>query len=451
MTVFDELAETDDDDLFREWVSSAIDAKQEIVSFVASKRAGNAKAEFDSYLKGSFNLCFVIKFSDGGPKSLIRFPKPGHTAVDIREEKVRNEVHVLQFLQEKTAMPVPRVTSWGTIDESPQRLGPFMIMDPVEGTLLSRVLQKLTENISDEVVLADDIDDAKLDFVYEQLAGYHLQLSSLNFDAIGAISKDPKKGQWNVRDRPLLYNVNELVTVVSAYHRSNIPTAPFHSTKEFVDCLANEHMIHFETQRNLANTHYDARRRFIARTRFKQLVSQYTSPDDDTGPFKLYCDDLQPTNMLVDPATMRITAVLDWEFTNSMPAQFTYDPPWWLLLLGPDMWLERYSIEEFEKRYVPRMEQFLRAMERVEERMPDGNDGKRLSVRMRESWEFRQFWYDYGIRKSFDVDAVFWSALKRDGDEDLDEEMEKKAHRMVEMKMEQLTEYDEDRRIRFNP
>jgi hypothetical protein len=29
-----------------------------------------------------------------------------------------------------------------------------------------------------------------------------------------------------------------------------------------------------------------------------------------------------------------------------------------------------------------------------------------LSARMRGSWKKRQFWSDYGIRKSFDVDAI---------------------------------------------
>jgi hypothetical protein len=41
--------------------------------------------------------------------------------------------------------------------------------------------------------------------------------------------------------------------------------------------------------------------------------------------------------MLVDAETLKITAVLDLEFTNAMPAQFAYDPPWWLLLVGPEM------------------------------------------------------------------------------------------------------------------
>ena len=39
--------------------------------------------------------------------------------------------------------------------------------------------------------------------------------------------------------------------------------------------------------------------------------------------------------MLVNPKTIRITALLDLEFTNIMPAQFAYDVPWWLLLQPP--------------------------------------------------------------------------------------------------------------------
>src|SRR5271163_3946715 len=118
-----------------------------------------------------------------------------------------------------------------------------------------------------------------------------------------------------------------------------------------------------------------------------QLIPQYCI--EDTGPFKPFCDDLQPSNMLADPKTLQITAVLDFEFTNAMPAQFAYDPPWWLLLLGPDMWLERRTMEEFLNRYEPRMEQFLRALERVEAK--SGSRGKqaggpRLSTLMRDSW-----------------------------------------------------------------
>ena len=449
MTLFDELAETDGDNEFFEWFSKVIDAKQEIVAFVASRRQGNPVGEFECYFKGSFNLSLVVAFSDGGPKAVIRFPKPGHTATDSRDEKVRNEVQILKLLSEMTTIPVPRVVSWGTTEHSPQQLGPFIIMDYVDGENLATILKQPTETEPGEVILATDVDDSKLDFVFEQLADYMLQLSRIDFTAIGALSKDPSSDEWTASERPLTYNDNELATVVSDYPVDRFPTAPFTSAKAFLHSLADEHLVHLRIQRNLATDREDAKKRFIARHRFKQLVSRYCL--DDTGPFKPYCDDLQPSNMLADPDTLRITAVLDFEFTNIMPAQFAYDPPWWLLLLGPDMWLERHSMEAFMTRYVPRLEQFLRALERVEVRTnSEGSlEGPLLSARMRDSWATKRFWFDYGIRKSFDIDAVYWGALHQDGDDMLDDEMKEEMEKLVELKMDQLTAYNAECKLRF--
>ncbi|KAF3003754.1 hypothetical protein E8E13_009688 [Curvularia kusanoi] len=450
MTVFDELAETDGDNEFQAWVSKVIDAKQDIVALVASRREGKPPGEFDRYLKGSFNLSIVVRFNDGGPKAVIRFPKPGHTSTDYREEKVKNEVRILEFLSERTTIPVPRVVSWGMIEDSPQQLGPFIIMDYVDGISLATILKQPTDSEKDEVILATAMDDKKLDYVYEQLADYLLQLTQLDFSTIGAITKVPASNEWAATGRPLTYNMNELKTVISNYPTSGFPSAPFTSAETFLHSLADEHLVHLYTQRNLANSREDAKKRFIARHRFKQLVSHYCS--DDTGPFKLYCDDLQPTNMLADPKTLRITAVLDFEFTNAMPAQFSYDPPWWLLLLGPDMWLERHSMEEFMSRYVPRMEQFLQAMERIETKKGLGGNqsNQLLSVRMRDSWATGRFWLDYGIRKSFDVDAVYWAALHKDGDDALDDNMKNEMEKFADLKMDQLKAYDSECQTRFS-
>ncbi|KAL9114568.1 MAG: hypothetical protein Q9187_007447 [Circinaria calcarea] len=159
--------------------------------------------------------------------------------------------------------------------------------------------------------------------------------------------------------------------------------------------------------------------------------------------------------MLADPTTFQITAVLDFEFTNAMPAQFAYDPPWWLLLLGPDMWLEHHTMEEFVTSYEPRMEQFLRALERVEAKL--GSKGKqtggpRLSARMRDSWRTGCFWFDYGIRKSFDIDAVYWAALHdgRTGVDLLDDKARAQMESTIELKMEQLKAYKEQCATRFS-
>ena len=451
MTVFDEIAETDGDLEWKAWLEKVFTARDEIVNFVAC-RQGRMAGEFACYLKGSFNLSLRIRFNDGGSSVIIRFPKPGHTATALRDEKVTNEVYFMRFLSQKTTIPLPRVISWGLTEESPQQLGPFIIMEYVEGMRLSTILKQPNGNDHDDVILKPDIDDMTLDIIYDQIADYIVQLSELDFTGIGAITEDPTSNTWSVTGRPLTYNMNELATV-SGYPVGEFPTTQFSTADEYFRNLANEHLTHLRSQRNLADDLEDVQRRFIARYRFKQLIPKYCIQSG--GPFKPFCDDLQPSNMLVDPETLQITAVLDLEYTNTMPAQFSYDPPWWLLLLGPDMWLEHRTMEEFTATYEPRMEQFIRALERVETKLRlKGKqcDVPYLSTRMRESWKTKRFWFNYGIRKSFDVDAIYWAVLQNgtSGVDFLGNEARSEMESIKQMKMEQLKAYKEECVDRFS-
>lgn len=101
----------------------------------------------------------------------------------------------LGYLSERTSIPLPRVYKWGITEESPQQLGPFMIEEFMEGENLGGTLKKPTENEADPAILDPDIDEEKLNFVYEQIAGFMLKPSQLEFPCIGAISKDPVSGE----------------------------------------------------------------------------------------------------------------------------------------------------------------------------------------------------------------------------------------------------------------
>jgi hypothetical protein len=153
--------------------------------------------------------------------------------------------------------------------------------------------------------------------------------------------------------------------------------------------------------------------------------------------------------MLVHPETLQITAVLDWEFTNAMPAQFSYDPPWWLLLSGPETWLDRGCMEEFRDLYEPRMEQFLQALDLVEGLLAPEQQSStevRLCARMRDSWKSGRFWFNYAARKSFDMDVVYWAALHEEGTgiDDLDEKARAELEPFIGEKMAQLKEYKQE-------
>jgi hypothetical protein len=152
-------------------------------------------------------------------------------------------------------------------------------------------MKQPTAGEKDEVILATDIDEVKLDYVYEQLADHLLQLSHPPFDAIGAVSKDSATGTWIVKDRPLTYNTNEIASVVSNYPTHIFPTFPFHTTTSYLQHLDSEHLTHPETQKNLVSTpHHDAKQHFIARHRMQAGYGDGgdelgTQPEDEVDKF----------------------------------------------------------------------------------------------------------------------------------------------------------------------
>lgn len=371
---------------------------------------------------------------------MIRFPGPGHTT--FRDEKIRNEVQVIQFLQESTSIPVPRLFSWGHTEDSPQHLGPFMISEFVEGVHLSDVLKDPADPKC--LHLDPDMDKNILDNVFTQMADIMLELYSFDFDRIGAISKDTSSGSWSVTGRPLTYTMNELATT-TFFPVEDFPSTTYTSASDYFQYLMTEHKTHLWTQRNICGSPTEALDRYISRLLYAKSSIKHCV--DDNGPFKLFCDDFRPHNILVDPETFRIKAVLDLEFTNAMPRQFASDAPWWLLVVGPDSYLLRdRTLEEFVAAYEPRLEHFLQVMERVEGARCGGGGAQPFSKLMRESWDTKRFWFNYAARKPFDVEAFFDKYLNESnsGIGSLDEHEREGLEPFVKMKMKQLRAYDDE-------
>ncbi|KAH6712996.1 hypothetical protein BKA61DRAFT_644090 [Leptodontidium sp. MPI-SDFR-AT-0119] len=338
---------------------NAKDAQQEFIGkFVEA--TPHITGEFLQFLKGSFNLSVAVRNSVTNERVIVRFPIPGKVYDPWRAKKVKHEVIVMNYLRERTSIPVPRVYHWGLAEESPQRLGPFIIMEFIEGENLGDILKMPTPNEADLAILDPDIDEAKLNGIFEQLASFMLELSRLEFPRIGAISKDVVSGEWTVTEPPLTYDMNEVVSFAGfpAEHFTTMPA------------------------------------RLVARHCFAKLIPTYGMTDDD----------MRPSNMLIDPKTMEITALIDFEFTNVMPAQFAYDLPWWLILREPGMEVSEGELgkEKFLDLFEPRKEQFIGAMERVEARSARPAGEPLLSARMRDSWDSGRFWFNLASRNSVD-------------------------------------------------
>ncbi|RAL02646.1 phosphotransferase family protein [Aspergillus ibericus CBS 121593] len=397
-------------DSWVEWLLADEDTLRAIGHLILKHRSG-VPEELGDPKAGYFNISFRMKYLDGS-SVIIRFPKPGATM--FPEEKIRNEVAAIRYIQKHTSIPVPSILYCGTAEESPPRMGPFIIMEYIEHeTNMSRALNMPGLGIEDRPRLDPNIDIEKLKMLYGQLAEILLQLNKLSFPRIGSLEQ-VNNGTYEVTQRPLSIHMNELVRL-GTLSRSSLPRGTFESASSYFDALADLHMEHLTHQRNDAiDSATDCRRKYVARQLFRKLSSdrQLTAsarhPDSS---FKLWCDDLRPSNVLLN-ADLQVVGVIDWEFTYAAPAEFSAAPPWWLLLEQPEYWPG--GINEWTKVYDYRLKSFLKVLSKREEILIESgrlSEEQRLSGHMRESWRSGDFWVSYAARKNFAFDAIFWQKL----------------------------------------
>ncbi|RAH47260.1 phosphotransferase family protein [Aspergillus brunneoviolaceus CBS 621.78] len=347
-----EASETDSDS----WVAGLFqpDTLRAIGDFMIKHRRG-VPIELCQPRAGTFNVSFRMKFEDGG-SALIRFSKPGTTM--FPEEIVRHEVATMRYIQEHTSIPVPFILHWGTGEESPLGLGPFILMEYVEHAMdLGEALNTPTLGVDDRPVLDPAVDIGKLEMLYGQLADILLQLSRCSLPRIGSLML-VDDFTWEPKHRPLSMAMIELVRL-GTLPRSKLPATTFETASDYFQALANLHCEHLYHQRNDA-----------------------------------------------------IVGVVDREFTYAAPVQFSQAPPWWLLLEQPEYWSG--GVEAWERIFESRLPTFLKVLvEREETALRAGrlNPEQRLSGPMRRSWENGDFWVAYAARKSFAFDMAFWERL----------------------------------------
>ncbi|KAF2971300.1 hypothetical protein GQX73_g2221 [Xylaria multiplex] len=351
------------------------------------------------FRRGSYNVNLVVENRETTKKALFRVPNRGYIPGEFAEKKVKGEVMTLKRLGDRTNISVPSVHCWGPAKEGPHKMTSFLVEEWMPGESLEGFLRN------------PQTSKEKLMYVFEQLARIMLELSCQEFNSIGSFSKDDKTGDWAVTGSVL---IPEMIDTRAYF---DIPIGHFKAMDQFK--ISTDYFKHYaeyleellETQvrsgcEGLENDGTTERQR-NARRGYAKLIPEYAK--DDSGPFVLYCSDLRPNNILFDPETMEITALIDLEFTNAMPAQFAYDLPWWLLCERPADVIIDHGMEEFLKRFNPRKEMFLEAMERVKERDPMALTEPRLSARMRYSYDGSKiFWWNRISESSRDFDTLYY-------------------------------------------
>ncbi|KAF3491015.1 uncharacterized protein GIQ15_00532 [Arthroderma uncinatum] len=406
---FDHTLDAERNRLMAEWANTFDNSLLDI-GVVAARYRKNPRCTLVSKHCGSFNFSLRLHWDDDGPDWLIRFPVLGKAI--FAEEKYQNEVAVMRFIRQNTKIPIPEIIAHGAAAENPTGLGPFMIMTWLEGTTMKDLLEVRvpTPDGNSEGVLNPDIANVTLNPLYDGIARILLDLWALNFDKIGSLGYDDVSNSWKVNRRPLTLGMNEFVRL-GGIPEDDLKSGTFTSSLDYFFHSSELHKLHLEKQLNSIFDSRDCREKYTCRHLFRSMIPSFVSSKDINGPFKLFCDDFGPGNILVNPSTLEITGVIDWEFCYAAPAQFSASPPSWLLLKRPDHWVQDDGLQHFLKHYTPKFDMLLSSLETHEaERGLSGAD-EILSIRMRRSMEDRTIWFNLAVRNGWSIDFVYWNLL----------------------------------------
>ncbi|KAH1349604.1 hypothetical protein KXV50_009388 [Aspergillus fumigatus] len=282
----------------------------------------------------------------------------------------------MRFLEFHTSIPVPHILRYGMAEESPDELGPFIIMEYIDHKY-DLVDALNTPGIPDDErpMLDPQIAEERLIFAYGQMAGIMLQLSKHTFAEIGCIARANEDDDFDdVSSKWEIFLPTSFLMVLfrpSSYYRA----------------LADMHLAHLVTQRNDAvASPEDCRANCIARFLFRKLAREGRfCKYHERGPFKLFCDDFRPANVLTN-AEFQVVGAVDWEYTYAAPLEFAYSAPFWLLLDLPEYWPG--GLDDWTNVYETRLGTLLRVLEEREKVAIDRgllSEEHRLSTYMREA------------------------------------------------------------------
>lgn len=188
------------------WVDKINEARTNggLCAWLTTLLPGQASCRLDGgFLNGSYNLCQKL-VSNNGTALLLRFPRISSVSSNYADEKVAMEVEALDLIRKKTTIPIPEVHAWGLAEANPLGLGPFILMEFIDGVCLKELF--LGE---ESRLLKEEISDCNVESIYRQMANFMLQLFNIDFPHIGSLPT-PTTG-FSVPIRPLTWKAHDII------------------------------------------------------------------------------------------------------------------------------------------------------------------------------------------------------------------------------------------------
>ncbi|KAJ4321054.1 hypothetical protein N0V84_005521 [Fusarium piperis] len=282
------------------FISSITD---EAICCLASRFQGGRSCTITGRSRGSFNICFFVRF-DNDIEWTVRVPL--EPVVHDVWAKLQSEVATIRYLERKTTIPVPRICEYGKAELFPGGPQAFIIYEYISGQPLKM----------DTLANASEADRNHL---YGDLIDILAQLHSLKFPTSGSLMPGPNETE-PVVDAILSMSANELHR---SYPKQRNVTGDFKSSGQYLkyqcDLLRQSCRLPMIGLSKMA-----AQRELFA---FESVRQRLQDLPRSHGPFVLAHQDLRYSNILTDG--FRIKGIIDWEFAAVIP-EYLFTPPSWL-------------------------------------------------------------------------------------------------------------------------
>ncbi|KIW39808.1 uncharacterized protein PV06_08392 [Exophiala oligosperma] len=376
-------------------------------------------------LNGSYNLCQRLRFCDG-TTWLLRMPIVGSVCDEYADEKVAMEVEALSLLRDKN-VPVPGVIAWGLTAANPLGLGPYVVMDFVEGASVNTLLR---EQQHDTRWLRDDICDDDVEFLSRQFARILLHIFQIDFPTLGSLPTPVTV--FNAPVRPLTFKAHDILQT-GGVNTFGDRTKGFADTADYFCHLVNQDWEQFQRQPNSGGGPTVTQAKYAA---FLALHSSVTIPASLTLSFGAQTTSLWSGS---------------WTSNGRTPARRSSLAPWWLLqdrLNNYDTFLNKEEAPRFLGRYLRNLDVFKTVLDEEEARTP-GQQTMELSRLGRHSEKSGSMWLHMLLSWGFNhPDSLPFAQLQVRLERERWKELEeghhgKEAREFTERKLAELDKYDE--------